>query len=165
MIEHKKKICSCCNTEQYLFSRGRCKSCAAKEDGYGLKTKLKPYGDLLSSSDVAPPNKNKAPQKPLFKAKKVTGELELFKEIYEEVKGICQLTGRVIPFNVRNFAHVLSKGAYNSLRLYKSNILHIDPRAHHLYDCSSKEKLLSEFPTANLIYELKDKLRYEYYNK
>lgn len=95
---------------------------------------------------------------------KATGELKLFKEIYEEVKGICQVTGRHIPFNVSNFSHVLSKGAYPSLRLYRPNIVHVHPDVHYHYDNSDKATTLGKYPNAEFMYELKDKLRYEYYN-
>ena len=76
----------------------------------------------------------------------------------------CELTGKPLDFNVNCFAHILGKGAYPSFRLYKPNIIMVQARVHHLYDNSSKEKLLAEFPQAVKIYEAKDKLRYEYYN-
>lgn len=125
---------------------------------------------IKSKSDTnIPNNKESVSNAPIQKLKsnykrKPTGEYKLFLEIYAERKGICQLTGKQIPFDVNNFSHVLGKQAYPSLRLVKENILHILPDAHHLYDHSSKEKLLEKYPTATIIYELKDKLRYKYYN-
>jgi len=92
-----------------------------------------------------------------------TGELKLFKEIYEQRNECCEITGQWIPFNVNNFAHILGKGAYPSFRLLPENILMVQPRIHHLYDNVGREKLLAEFPEATIIYELKDKLRRQYY--
>lgn len=97
------------------------------------------------------------------KPRKPTGELPLFIKIYVELGGICQVTKKWIPFDVWSFMHILSKGAYESLRLKKKNILMVDKRIHDLYDNSSKEKLLKEFPEAIIIYELKQKLKQEYY--
>lgn len=48
----KKKICKSCNTEQYLFSRGRCQNCARKEDYKPIKKqtlKNKEYKKVNSS--------------------------------------------------------------------------------------------------------------------
>lgn len=33
----KKKICVICKTDQFIFSRGRCKSCASREDNKSIK--------------------------------------------------------------------------------------------------------------------------------
>ena len=37
MIQQKKKICKNCQTEQYIFSKGRCQRCATIEDSKPLK--------------------------------------------------------------------------------------------------------------------------------
>lgn len=37
MIQQKKKICKSCQTEQYIFSKGRCQRCATIEDSKPLK--------------------------------------------------------------------------------------------------------------------------------
>lgn len=43
MIERKKKKCISCGRTEYLFSRGRCKSCTLREERYTLKkTKISP---------------------------------------------------------------------------------------------------------------------------
>lgn len=47
----------------------------------------------------------------------------------------------------------------------KNTPTHVKPEIHDLYDNSSKEKLLAKYPKAIIIYERKDKLRYQYYNK
>jgi len=107
----------------------------------------------------------KKPKKGLNKKPKPTGELELFKKIYEKRKGICCITKEWLPFHVESFAHVLSKGAYPSFRLEEFNILLVQREIHRLYDNSSKEKLLEKYPNASIIYDLKQALkeRYKYY--
>ena len=42
MIERKKKTCKTCQTEQYIFSHGRCQKCAAieREKEKGLKKRI-----------------------------------------------------------------------------------------------------------------------------
>lgn len=98
------------------------------------------------------------------KARKTTGELKLFLKIYAERNGLCEITGEPIQFSPSCFAHILAKGAYPGYRLNPENIIMVKTRIHELYDNSSKERLLQEFPEAKVIYEMKDKLRYEYYN-
>jgi len=97
------------------------------------------------------------------KAKEPTGELALFREIFKEKNGKCQITGHDIIFDPSSFMHILSKGAYPRFRLYKKNILMVEPEIHHFYDCSDKEHLLFEYPKAKIIYELKEQLKIEYH--
>lgn len=97
------------------------------------------------------------------KRRKPTGELKLFLQIYAERKGKCEITGYTIPFNVRSFMHVLSKGAYPSLRLKADNIIMVQTDIHDLYDNRDKDLLLTKYPSAKIIYEKKEKLKQEYY--
>lgn len=99
------------------------------------------------------------------KKREPTGELKLFLEIYSERKGICEVTGEQIKFNVNNFAHILSKGAYGKYRLNPFNIAHVKPEIHHLYDNRGKEALLSNYPEAEVIYERKERLKQQYYQE
>jgi hypothetical protein len=89
------------------------------------------------------------------KRRKPTGELKLFLQIYAERKGKCEITGYTIPFNVRSFMHVLSKGAYPSLRLKADNIIMVQTDIHDLYDNRDKDMLLTKYPSAKIIYEKK----------
>lgn len=160
-----QKVCNNCNKYK-VFSKGLCLSCDRKEhpEKYAIKRQSTPK--LASTSNYHQEDSTKVTKtrKPLKRARKATGELELFKSIYVELNGKCQITGKQLPFNVCNFAHALSKKAYPSFRLLRENICHCDPQIHFLYDNSSKEKLLAYEPRAILLYELKDKLRYLYYN-
>jgi hypothetical protein len=99
------------------------------------------------------------------KERKPTGELAMFKEIYLERGGKCEITGKEIEFHPIHFLHILSKGAYPRFRLKKENIIMAIEDIHLGYDNGSKEYLLSVFPKAIVIYNKKDELRIEYYKK
>lgn len=145
-MEQKKKPCAGCGEMEFIWKnfegKKYCRRCA-----YKIST-----------------TKDNKPRKQISNRKKPTGELRLFQKIYAEVNGVCEITGVFLPFNVNNFAHILSKGAYPSMRLSRANVMHVDPRIHHLYDCGSKEDLLKEFPDAAIIYERKRDLKHNYYN-
>lgn len=105
---------------------------------------------------------NRAPIKRYYKS---TGELQLFLKIYADRKGICEITGKQIPFNVGSFAHILGKGAYPSSRLLEDNIIMVYKEIHDLYDNQGKDKLLAKYPKAIIIYERKEQLKHKYYNE
>lgn len=114
------------------------------------------------------PKKYSAPKIPkgLKKGKsEPTGELALFKQIFIERKGKCQITGEKIEFHPISFMHILSKGAYPRYRLNKDNIYMVIPDIHLAYDSGSREYLLSLWPKAKIIYELKDELKTAYHLK
>ena len=99
------------------------------------------------------------------KARKPTGELKLFLKIYAERKGICEVTGEYLQFNPSCFAHILAKGPYPGFRLNPDNIIMVKEDIHRLYDQSDKATLLAKYPEAIVIYDKKNKLRYQYYNE
>lgn len=144
----KLKECSNCNELKLIYkARTRDRGALCKECYFII-------------SPPTPLKKGKIKQK----VRKATGEYKLFQQIYEEVGGRCQITGERIDFDVNNFAHILSKGAYPSLRLERDNIIHVLPEIHHLYDNSDKQTLLTTYPDAEIIYKIKEKLKYRYYN-
>lgn len=65
------------------------------------------------------------------KFREPTGELNIFKEIWEEREHVSQLSGRTIPyFSIQCFAHILPKSTHSELRLNKENILLVLPVEH-----------------------------------
>ena len=118
------------------------------------------------------PKSEKKPKKPYAGIKrssikkkfpKPTGEKALNDKIYVERGGVCGITGLPVPNKPINFLHVLSKGAFPKFRLKRYNVLLVVERIHDLYDNSSKEKLLAEFPKAIRIYQLKEILKEAYH--
>jgi ribosomal protein L37E len=111
LIERKKKICIKCGRESYIFSKGRCETCAKQS-----------YGSIS-------------------RTKKPTGELALFQALWLSRPHMCEVTGVVIKeFNVQCFMHVLSKKAYPKFRLNHRNILLVAPEVHHEYDNGDRSK-------------------------
>lgn len=132
-----------------------------------LSKEFNPYEKKYSQPKAKKPmkkvsDKNKDPKTGF---KKPTGELQMFKEVFKERGGKCQVTGRVIEFHPMSFLHILSKGAYPAFRLKKENIYMVIPDIHDLYDNASKLHLLSKYPKAEIIYHKKDELKIEYYNQ
>jgi hypothetical protein len=111
------------------------------------------------------PIKKIKPKKALKSKRKKTGEAKLFEEIYIDRLGKCRITGEQLPLSPICFMHILSKGGYPRYRLNPKNILLVLPEIHTLYDCGSMEYLISLYPNAKMIYDLKDELRTEYYKK
>lgn len=79
------------------------------------------------------PKFNPQPKQGIIKKKKVyrykrkaTGELSLFKEIWQERDPWCEWCGEsIIEFNVSNYHHIKPKSKFPELRLEKSNIVKI----------------------------------------
>lgn len=79
--------------------------------------------------------------------RKVTGEMELFKEMAKERPHICFVTKQPVNIynkdgrlNVSCFAHVVSKGSRTDLRLLKKNIVIVLPRVHEIYDKGNRQE-------------------------
>lgn len=95
------------------------------------------------------------------KGYKPTGELALFKIIWEERPHICQVTGEYIRrFDVRCFSHILSKGAYVSERLNPDNIWIVLPEIHQEWETGDRSH--AKFDRKREKYE---ELKMEYYAK
>lgn len=92
--------------------------------------------------------------------RKPTGELVLFKEIYEERGPYSQISGEYVEFNVWCFSHILPKGNYSRFRLDKRNIIIKTPQEHHAWHTEThKLKLLPEW---KWVFELYEQLKIEY---
>ena len=74
---------------------------------------------------------NERKEKHIKPKKKITGELELFKEIWNERAHVSEISGKPIPmFDINCFHHILTKGAFPEHRLNKENII-ILTRSEH----------------------------------
>jgi len=152
-------ICSCgCDKEGYICVRKgyiqECNERIKKE-----KKKLSPRMNPI----VAKVKKFKEP----------TGELKLFKMIWESRPHRCEVCGKEIKeFSHNIFSHILSKGSYGLLRLDENNIwimcydfnnergwggCHLTWE-HHTND-------MKEIPMWKPVFELADQLKQEANNK
>lgn len=105
--------------------------------------------------------------KPYKYIKKPTGELELFKDIWNTRPHISFLTSSPLGFfNVSYFAHILPKGKYPKAKLDPENIVLLKTQEHFLLDFGTKEqrKIYEEMHRCDfqIIYELKNKLLIKY---
>ena len=99
-----------------------------------------------------------------MKPRKKTGELELFKKIWEERPHKCTICDVRLPwFAVSLFAHVLGKGTEPAARLDKENILLMCYPHHYHYDHETSRAADDE--RYNKVFELKDEIRAKYNGK
>jgi hypothetical protein len=114
-IQQKSKTCKSCGESKLIFSRGRCKFCATKEDSKPLR-KSSP----------------KAAEKRLEERKDFP---KFFQDAIEKLKlnPVCQNCGGKINANYNahfNVCHLLSKGKYKSVATHPDN---------YVFLCSSKD--------------------------
>lgn len=89
-------------------------------------------------------SEKKAPKR-LSKKKKVTGELEMFKDIWSRRPHRSQFSMTPIEeFDVRCFAHVLPKSMYKQFRLNQRNVKILTPEEHDMQTNIAR----SEWPSA-----------------
>ena len=116
MFKPNYNICINCNQQRLIVvKKGLCKFCNQSKKG---KTKVK------------------------IKPKKKSGELNMFKELFEEKQSsVCQCCKTLIPsLSPINFSHVLSKGAYPSYRLDKRNIFVVCSDCHHEWEFGDRNQ-------------------------
>lgn len=106
------------------------------------------------------------------KPRKVTGELALFKEIWNEREHVSEVSGKrlweLTPHNmdvwVRQFSHILTKAAYPDrkngikMRLNKENIVLMTPEEHAEWEHGDRND-----PKWNWVKEKAEQLKQEYY--
>lgn len=82
------------------------------------------------------------------KKRKATGELKMFKEIWEERSHFCQnkMCGRYLGENLMPifFSHRKSKGAYPALRLCKDNIDLLCAECHQKWETGKRSEIILE---------------------
>lgn len=59
--------------------------------------------------------------------------------------------------------HILPKGKYKRFKFLKENILLVHPEVHRLYDAGTEEQRIKSGINFNIIYELRDNLKKQYY--
>lgn len=134
------------------------------------------YDQLRIMTDIMKRGKplKRTPMKRSSKKMKrnATGELDLFKKIWEEREHRSFISGRTVePFDIRNFAHVLPKSKYPSLRLDRENIVLLSPVEHALFDQHTekdREKHREEmyhkhgaYVDWEKLYELKEQIKHD----
>jgi hypothetical protein len=141
MIKRKKKTCSSCGEEKYLFSKGRCEYCAKKQDSKPLKTSKKVdrgYGD--------------------FFVKHIS--------IILNEKRCCDECGAKLIGHVSEVAHILAKSRHKEVAVEDNNVIYLcgmfsDNQCHKKFDSSlSARFIMNCFPLAkNKIEKIKEKVK------
>ena len=138
MIQQKKKICKNCQTEQYIFSKGRCQRCATIEDSKPLKrgTTIKKQTD-----------KNKAIRK---------SQSAIRDRYFDFHISLCKASdesGVPIPNPTRaNICHLFDKARHPSVQANIYNCVYLTLDEHTRFDQllyqHEFDKLEQEFPNA-----------------
>lgn len=132
-IVQKDKICKSCGELKKIFSRGRCKFCATKEDSKPLRK---------ASPKAAEKRKEERKDFPKF-----------FQDAIEKLKlnPVCQETGAYIynPSSV-HCAHIFPKRKYKSIACNIDNIIFLTWDKHteldSYLDCMDMDRVRERFP-------------------
>jgi hypothetical protein len=138
MIQQKKKICKNCQTEQYIFSKGRCQKCATIEDSKPLKR-----GSTIKKQT----EKNKANRKSQFTIR------EVYFDYHIRNCRSSEHSGTIIFFPTRaNCCHLFDKARHPSVQGNLINCIYLTLDEHTRFDqllySNEFDKLEEEFPNA-----------------
>lgn len=121
-----------CNYD--CFSHGYCqRHQSERTDDKALKLK-----NISSNSTIIPKTKIKA------KFKAPSGQLQTFKELWNEMPHISELSGKPLIFDVHCFHHILTKQAYPKFLLFKPNIILLTRDEHRQIHDHSFEDLIKK---------------------
>lgn len=98
--------------------------------------------------------------------RKVTKELAVFLEIWNERPHMSEISGRYIrEFSPYCFSHVLTKGSHPEMRLNKLNIVIVTPQEHRMWETEGFR--LVNIPEWDWKFKLKEflKTRARYHGK
>ena len=138
-IQPKRKECKSCKRSRYIFSRGRCAECAAKEDYKPLKrTPIKRNGKPIKKTSK---NRQAVRDKDTATYNQVWAERPHYCEECVEIygKGFRSFLGAVWqPFM---FSHILTKGAHPVLRHEKENFNLLCLEHHQMWEFGKREEM------------------------
>ena len=126
----KKCIAENCNRD--VFSHLYCHNHQhLRTDDKALKLK-----NISSNNTIIPKTKIKA------KFKAPTGQLDVFKSLWEEMPHVSEVSGKPLMFDVQCFHHILTKQAYPKFLLFKPNIILLTRDEHRQIHALSFEDLI-----------------------
>lgn len=138
MIQQKKKICKNCQTEQYIFSKGRCQRCATIEDNKPLKR-----GSTIKKQT----EKNKANRKSQSAIR------DVYFDYHIRNCRSSEHSGTIIFYPTRaNCCHLFDKARHPSVQGNLINCVYLTLDEHTRFDqllySNEFDKLEEEFPNA-----------------
>lgn len=98
---------------------------------------------------------------------KTTGELAFFSALWDIRPRKCFITKKPLgdEFNLMYFFHILPKGSYPKFRLYDKNIIFVCAEYHHDWHNIAKSDLLIKDERWQLIFDMYENLKIEYYKQ
>lgn len=143
----KKKICKSCGTEQYIFSKGRCKSCATKEDFKPLaRTPI--IQKKYTISKQTQKNKEYRKSQSAIRDEFFIYHIPLCK--YSEEDG-----SRIYEATRANICHLFYKRVYKSVQANVNNFVYLTLDQHtrfdQLLDKNDFKALEREFKCWNIV--------------
>lgn len=138
MLKQKKKFCKSCGDECFLYSRGRCKACASKEDAKPLKKSFKPINKITT----------KQKEKNVIKKEKTKVLHQFFLDLWDERadKNGCircfetdiYMSPTIYRENSCCYSHQLPKSQYPQYALDKENTLIVLPDVHANWEANQE---------------------------
>lgn len=140
-MQQKKKVCKSCDTEQFIFSKGRCKRCASIEDSKPIKKQTE---------------KNKEKKREQSVIRDSYFEYHLEKCTYSEE------SGKNIVATRANICHLFYKRTYKSVQGDLDNYVYLTLEEHsrfdQLLDTNDFKQLEKEFKCWNIVVQRMEKL-------
>lgn len=104
--------------------------------------------------------KNWVPDKP----KKISGQKELFEEIWNTTPHVCWITGDRLPEPAKAdyFFHVLPKGGFPKYKFNPENLILTRSDYHRDWHSKGRSELLKKDPRWQRVFDLYDRLQEEY---
>jgi hypothetical protein len=138
MIQQKKKICKNCQTEQHIFSKGRCQRCATIEDSKPLKR-----GTTIKKQT----EKNKVNRKSQSAIR------DVYFDYHIRNCRSSEHSGTIIFFPTRaNCCHLFDKARHPSVQGNLINCVYLTLDEHTRFDqllySNEFDRLEEEFPNA-----------------
>ena len=150
MIKHNGKKCTIEGCNNPLYARGMCKY----HYNIWLMKRMRDKKKNAVKVYSAKPNK------------KNSGEVEVFKMIWNERNRSCFISGECLEKYTNQFHwlfhHILPKSTYPKLRLLKNNIVLLSPENHDKVHRKAESDLVKEDPKWKEYFELKNKLKIKY---
>lgn len=94
--------------------------------------------------------------------RKPTGEMDLFKKLWEERPHVCFVSGDTIRFSPSVFFHILGKGAFEKYRLNPNNIIFVKPEYHDDWHNMTRAELLQKDCDWQKVFDMYDELKRSY---
>jgi hypothetical protein len=134
MIPRKKKTCKECGQEDYIWSKGRCKRCAAK-----TYKKLGPSKDVKAKIDL---------------------DTKFYEEIWSERPHYCEECDKYLgeKWERYMFSHILSKGSQPRLRHNKDNVNLLCLEHHQTWEFGDKKSMNIYPENEKIIQMLREKI-------